>query len=126
MFGKEDDMRYDILVGTILLVQLIACASPPLRQPAAYGSRHTLRFQQPPDKAAACFARNAEEHSSALVAEVRPGRDSAQVIVRVKNGVPYATADFQRAGTGSTGTIALNVTSTGRRNDLVDALVEGC
>ena len=118
-------MHLNLVVVIVLISFASACAAP-ARPAAAYGSRHTHRFQQPPDKAASCFARNAEEHSSALVADVRPGRDSAQVIVRVKNGVMYATADFERAGSGSTGTIALNVTTTGRRSDLFDSLVEGC
>jgi hypothetical protein len=120
-------MNRNRVTVVILVACFGACAAPaPTRQGASFGSRHTVRFQQPPDQAAACFGRNAEEHSSALVAEIRPGRDSAQVIVRVKNGTLYATADFQRAGSGSTGTIALNVTTTGKRNDLLDSLVEGC
>lgn len=111
---------------TLMMVACVAgCAVSP-RQPASYGSRHTHRFQQSPEQAAACFARNAEEHSSALAAEVRPGRDRAQVVVRVKNGVTYAIADFERAATGSTASIVLNVATSGRRNDLLDALVEGC
>jgi hypothetical protein len=89
-------------------------------------SSQTVRTNLPPDQAAACFARNAEEHSGALVAEVSPGRDRAEVIVRVKNGVVYATADFRRAGAGSTARLTLNVTTSGRRSDLVDALLEGC
>jgi hypothetical protein len=96
------------------------------REAPTHGSRHAHRFQLPPDKAAACFARNTEEHSSALVSEVRPGQDTAHVIVRVKNGVIYATADFERAGSGSRGTVALNVTTSGRQSDLLDALTEGC
>ena len=92
----------------------------------AGGSEHTVRLQLPPDRAAACFARNAEEHSSALVAEVRQGREHAEVVVRVKNGVLYGTGDFRRAGSGSTATLTLMVMTSGRRGDLVDALVEGC
>ncbi len=85
-----------------------------------------MRLQQPPDKAAACFAHNAQEHSSALVAEVRPAGDEVRVIVRVKNGVLYGTGGFRRAGTGSTATIALSVVSTGGNRDLLDALIDGC
>jgi hypothetical protein len=85
-----------------------------------------VRLQQPPAPAAACFARNAEEHSSALVAETHSEGDRAETIVRVKNGVLYGTATFVRAGAGSNATITLNVTTTGRRSDLVDALIEGC
>ena len=88
-------------------------------------SGQSVRVKLPPDQAAACFARNAEEHSGALVAEVRPGRDRAEVVVRVRNGVLYATADFRRAGAGSTAALTLNVI-TKRRSDLVDALFEGC
>jgi hypothetical protein len=111
---------------TVLTVAcLAACAVSP-RQSVSHGSRHVHRFQQPPEQAAACFGRNAEEHSSALAAEVRPGRDRAQVVVRVRNGITYAIADFERAGSGSTGSIQLNVARSGRRNDLLDALVEGC
>ena len=86
-----------------------------------------MRFKQPPIEAARCFARNAEEHSTALVAEVNATRDGgAQVIVRVKNGVTYATADVRRAGAASSGTITLMVRTSGRRSDLLDALVEDC
>ena len=109
----------------IALLLSSGCVMPG-RQAAPHGSRHFHQFRQPPDKAAACFARNAEEHSSALVSEVRPGQDTAHVIVRVKNGVIYATADFERAGSGSRGTVALNVTTSARQSDLLDALTEGC
>src|SRR4051812_14311783 len=112
-------------IVTLGLIACVAgCATP--RQPSNYGSRHSVRLQQPPDKAAACFAHNAEEHSSALVAEVRPARDGAQVIVSVKNGVLYATADFQRAGSGSTARVTLNVTTNRAGSELLDALTEGC
>lgn len=86
------------------------------------------RFMHPPQQAAACFARNAEEHSSALASEIRPpdGRGQVEVIVRVKNGVTYATADFRPAGTGANGTIRLAVVSSGGVRDLVRSLVEGC
>ena len=57
---------------------------------------------------------------------MRTGQDTAHVIVRVKNGVTYATAGFERAGSGSNATIVLNVTTSGRQNDLLDALTEGC
>jgi hypothetical protein len=113
------------IVWMLLVAQLAGCAAPPRGAPAA-GSSHALRFQQPPIEAARCFARNAEEHSSALVSEVQTGRDDARVIVRVKNGVTYATADFQRAGGGSRGTVALNVRTTGGASDLLARLVEGC
>lgn len=119
-------MRVHIMTAAILTAYLAGCAAPLRPPPAQQGSRHSQRFQQPPDRAAACFARNAEEHSSALVAEIMPGGDSAHVLVSVKNGVPYATADFRRSGGGSTGTITLNVRTTGSRNDLIEALVEGC
>jgi len=108
-----------------ILISLAGCAQPQ-RQSESFGSTHTFRSQQPPERAARCFARNAEEHSSALAAEVTPGDDGARVVVRVRNGVTYATADFRRSGAGSVGSIALMVVSSGRRSDLVDALTEGC
>ena len=114
-------MRISIVLISILLA---ACASP-ARDNAPGPSRQSVRVKLPPDQAAACFARNAEEHSSALIAEVRPGRDRAEVVVRVRNGAFYASADFQRAGSGSTAALTLNVT-TRRRSELVDALFEGC
>lgn len=113
------------LAGAVLTVFVTACASL-LSPAAAQGSRHTVRLQLPPAQAAACFARNAEEHSSALMTEVRSGPDRAEVTVRVKNGVLYGTANFRRAGTGSSGDIALNVTTSGRRGDLIEALTAGC
>jgi hypothetical protein len=118
--------RYvSVLAAAMLLACLAACTGPTRQQPG-HGSRQNVRLQQPPDRAAACFARNAEEHSSALAAEVRPGGDRAEVIVRVRNGVLYGTADFRRAGSGSTATITLNVSSMSRGGNLMDELVEGC
>jgi len=108
-----------------ILIALAGCAQPQ-RQGGSYGSTHTFHSQQAPERAARCFAHNAEEHSSALAAEVTPGNDGARVLVRVKNGVTYATADFRRSGAGSVGSITLMVVSSGRRSDLVDALTEGC
>jgi hypothetical protein len=108
-----------------ILIVLAGCAQAQ-RQGGSYGSTHTFRSQQTPERAARCFARNAEEHSSALAAEVTPGGDSAKVVVRVKNGVTYATADFRRSGAGSTGSITLMVVSSGRQSDLLDSLTEAC
>ena len=109
-----------------VLLGLAGCAQAQ-RAPAEYGSRHSHRFQHPPRQAAECFARNAQERSSALVAQVNATREGgAQVIVRVKNGVTYATADLRPSGAASVGTITLMVRTTGRRNDLLEALVEGC
>src|SRR5688500_1844043 len=95
---------------------VVGCAGAQ-RQTGA-GSTHTHRSQLPPDKAARCFAHNAEEHSSALVSEVNSTSEGANVIVRVKNGVTYATATYRRAGSGSVGAIQLMVVSSGRRSDL--------
>ena len=116
-------MRPARLLSLVLLAACAACTSP---SPNTAVPRETARVRLPPDQAAACFARNAEEHSSALVAEVRPGGDRAHVEVRVKNGVLYGTADFRRAGTGSTATLELNVTTNRQRGELVDSLLEGC
>lgn len=114
------------LAISLVIVALAGCAQAQ-RQSGAYGSTHTHRSQLPPEQAAHCFARNAEEHSSALVSEVTAGRDGrTDVTVRVKNGVLYGTGEFRRAGSGSTGTITLMVVSSGRRSDLIDALTEGC
>jgi hypothetical protein len=118
---------WSFTIGGLLAAALLtACAPFPARDSAGTGSRHEVRLKLPPAKAARCFARNAEEHSSALMSEVRADGDSAQTIVRVKNGVTYATAEFRRAGNGSTGDVQLMVTTTGRQSDLVDALFEGC
>jgi hypothetical protein len=86
------------------------------------------RFIHPPRQAASCFARNAEEHSSALVAEVRlpDARGRVEVIVRVKNGVAYAIVELRPTGTGSNGTIRLAVFSSEGNQELVRSLVEGC
>ena len=115
-------------VGPLLAATVLAACSPfTSREAPAGGSREVLQLQLPPEQAARCFARNAEDHSSALVSEVTVDRDGgAETVVRVKNGVTYATAQFRPAGRGSTGDLRLNVTTTGRRGDLVDALVKGC
>ena len=93
-------------------------------------SANTVRhqFAQAPQQAGACFARNAEDHSSALVAEVRPpdARGHVEVIVRVKNGVLYATADIRPSGPHSEGTITLMVVSSRGNRELVRTLVESC
>ena len=88
----------------------------------------THQFMHPPQRAAACFARNAEEHSSALVAEVRPPdrQGRIEVIVRVKNGVTYATAELRPVGQRAEGTLTLMVTSSRGTRQLVESLVEGC
>ena len=107
----------------VCLFTLGACVLPS-RDTGAYGSLHTHRFQQPPEKAARCFARNAEEHSSALVSEVQVRSDGgADVIVRVKNGVTYATAEIDRAGSG---TVRLMVRRSGTGQDLLEELAHGC
>ena len=112
-------------MSIVVISALLAACAAPGRDNAPGPSRQSVRVRLPPDQAAACFARNAEEHSSALVAEVSSARDRAEVVVRVRNGVFYASADFRRAGSGSTAALTLNVT-TRRRSDLVDALFEGC
>jgi hypothetical protein len=104
---------------------LAACAQVGPQTPSA-GSTHTYRSQQPPDQAARCFGRNAEEHSSALVSKVTVQESRADVAVNVRNGVPYATAEFRRSGSGSVGTIMLNVVTSGSQRDLVASLTEGC
>jgi len=116
------------LAGPLLAVAIVAACAPFTSREASSGeAREVRRFQLPPEQAARCFGRNAEDHSSALASEVAVQRDGgAETIVRVKNGVTYATAQCRRAGSGSTGEIQLNVTTTGRRGDLVDALVKGC
>jgi len=103
-----------------LSIAIAAAACAAQREP--YGSAHTYRSQLAPEAAARCFARNAEEHSSALKSEIT----GADVVVRVKNGVVYATAAYRRSGAGSVGTIDVRAASSGRRNDLYDSLVEGC
>lgn len=113
--------------ASFLALFLVAACAQAQRESGGYGSSHTHRFQQPAERAARCVASNAEAHSGALVSEVRVDRDAgAHVIVRVKNGVTYATADIRRAGTASSGTITLNVRSSGRGADLLSVLVKGC
>ena len=117
---------FKAVLTLLSLVLVSSCGSAP-RGAGEYGARHTHRFQQPAEAAARCFARNAEEHSSALVSEVQIGSaGNANVVVRVKNGVTYATADIRRAGQGSTGTIVLMARTSSRRDDLLGSLVEGC
>jgi hypothetical protein len=88
---------------------------------------HAQRFKLPPEAAARCFARNAEEHSSALVSEVsRVQEGRYEVTVRVKNGVTYAIADIRAAGSGSQGTIDLRAQTPRGQKDLVETLVRGC
>ena len=113
-------------IALIVSIFVVVACGTPSRQSATHGSRHTVRLQQPPEAAAACFARNAEERSSALVAEVQPRGSGVEVIVRVRNGVLYGSGDFRRAGAGSTASIVLMVSTTGRRSDLLEMLLEGC
>lgn len=85
-------------------------------------------FTQPPAQAAACFARNAERHSSALIAEVGTPNASGAVSVEVtvRNGVPYASAEFRPSGRGSAGVLTLMVTAKGGMRPLIEQLTEGC
>src|SRR4051794_5219216 len=99
------------MFAVLLTVLFAGCAQNPPRA-GAPGGTPTFRSRQAPELAARCFARNAEEHSSALVAEVKPREGAADVVVRVKNGVTYATAEFRRAGAGSVGSITLMVVSS--------------
>jgi hypothetical protein len=94
----------------------------------APGGTFSHRFARPPQQAASCFARNAEEHSSALAAQVsRPDAGGrVQVVVQVRNGATYATADLEPSGAGATGTIRLNVVSSEGNRELMRRLVEGC
>ena len=112
-------------IALALLVTLGACAQIGL-EPASRSSTHSYRSQQSPEQAARCFGRNAEEHSSALVSEVTMHENRASVVVSVRNGVTYATADFRRSGSGSLGAINLNVVTSGSQRDLVASLTEGC
>jgi hypothetical protein len=114
-----------LTLGMAIASVLTGCAHAQ-RQAGTGGAQHTHRSQQPPEKAARCFARNAEEHSSALMSEVTLHDNRAEVVVRVKNGVTYAMADFRRSGAGSAGTIVLMVITSGRRSDLLDSLTKGC
>jgi hypothetical protein len=109
----------------VLLATLGACTGIGL-EPASRSSTHGYRSQQSPENAARCFARNAEEHSSALMSEVTTQENRASVVVNVRNGITYATADFRRSGAGSVGTINLNVLTSGSQRDLVASLTEGC
>lgn len=113
------------LLGSALLVALAGCG--PARDEALPATvRHA--FAQPAQQAAACFARNAEAHSSALVAEVRPPDAGGRVavVVRVRNGVTYATADIRPSGQRAEGTITLMAMSSAGTAALVRSLVEGC
>ena len=109
----------------MLMTTLAACAVSPSGDD--YGSTYTHRFKLPPQAAAECFARNAEEHSSALVSQVTPtGDGGARVLVQVKNGITYATGDFRRSGNASIASIALMVVGSVGRDDLVGSLTKGC
>ena len=114
------------IIYCLLVLTVSACAQL-AHDAGAYGAQYSHRFQQPPEKAARCFARNAEEHSSALVSEVQVRRNgSAEVIVRVKNGVTYATAEIDPAGNAARGKIHLMVRRSGAGRDLLEELVDGC
>ena len=118
-------MARAVICSVLLLLMLKGCAL--VEEDTSAGTlRHS--FAQPPQRAGACFARNAEAHSSALVAEVRPpdARGHVEVIVRVKNGVTYATADLRPVGARAQGTITLMAISLRGTGELVRSLVEGC
>jgi hypothetical protein len=119
------------VAGSLAAVVLAACIPIPIPMPSGAasgtGSHHVVRLKLPPLEAARCFARNAEEHSSALAAEAHADRaGGAETIVRVKNGVTYATGQFRPSGNGSTGEIELMARTSGRQSDLLDALFQGC
>jgi hypothetical protein len=112
---------------TACLVPLMLAGCTLMPQGTSDGTiRH--QFAQSPQRAGACFARNAEAHSSALVAEVRPpdARGHVEVVVRVRNGVLYASVDLRPVGARADGTITLMASSPRGTQDIVRALVEGC
>jgi len=113
------------VVYPLLLLALASCAPVQKDTP---GNAVEHLFAQPPQRAGACFARNAEEHSSALVAEVRPpdARGRVEVIVRVKNGVTYATADIRPVRDAAEGTLTLMAISSRGSRELLRTLIEGC
>jgi len=114
-----------VVIALALLVSSGGCT---MRQGNASSSTVQHRFSQPPQAAGACFARNAERRSSALVAVVSPpdARGAVEVVVNVENGVEYARLVLRPAGTRAEGTIELNVVSRHGRAELVSFLVEGC
>jgi hypothetical protein len=110
---------------TTALAVTLACAG------CAYMSSdthtgHVQRFALQPEAAARCFARNAEAHSSALVARISRGGNGYDVAVNVRNGLPYAAARIESDGTGARGVIELNVLPSQGTRELLDALVDGC
>jgi hypothetical protein len=80
------------------------------------------------DSGSATTARNAERHSSALVAEVGAvdARGVVAVEVNVRNGVPYASAELRPAGRGSGGILTFMVIAKSGMGQLVGMLTQGC
>jgi hypothetical protein len=103
----------------------LACAGCAYRSSDTH-TGYLHRFALQPEAAARCFARNAEAHSSALVARISRGGDGYDVAVNVRNGLPYAAAHIESGGTGARGVIELNVIPSQGTRQLLDALVEGC
>ena len=64
----------------------------------------------------------------AVVPEVRPpdARGHVEVVVRVRNGVLYASVDLRPEGARAVGTITLMTSSPRGTQDIVRTLVEGC
>ena len=123
MTFKARDMNVQTAAVLLLVTVLAACAGS---RPSA-GSRYDHRFVLPAERAAQCFAHNAEERSSALVAEVTRLRDGRmEVTVRVRNGVTYASATIEPSARGSIGAIRLNVESTEGTGSLMQSLVKDC
>lgn len=121
----NDKLMRKALAALLCAALLPSCADSPAQ--GSGGTRHTHRFKLPVTEAAQCFARNARNHSSALAADVvTRSKDEAEVDVRVKNGVPYASARLERASGATRGTITLYSRSTGSRQDLLDSLTAGC
>lgn len=107
------------------LVALLAAGCTML--PGGRDSGYEHRFRLSATEAARCFARNAEAHSSALSSEISAGqRGSFLVVVRVKNGAPYASARIEPAERGATGLVDLNVQSSQGNRQLLEELVRGC
>jgi hypothetical protein len=113
--------------GLLVSVLLVFAGCAPVQEETS-ASTVTHLFAQSPQRAGACFARNAEAHSSALVAEVRPpdARGHVDVIVQVRNGVTYATAELRPVGQRAQGTITLMAFSLRGTGELVRTLVAGC
>jgi hypothetical protein len=119
-------MKVRVLSCAVALLAGCQTAPTPSRSPMERGieSKHALKRE--PHQAAACIARNIDDHRKALNARIRQGRDPILVEVAVSASALVALAQLLISGDGSTAVIFTTPELAQPREELVTVMLQGC